>query len=99
VTAAGLRWLTGVGTGMVPALSEAAFKHAWCGFRPIMQDGKEPVVGCLPGYQNTYVASGHGAIGVTVSPATGRLLAALIAGEPDAAAKLAAFDPGRYQRI
>ena len=99
VTAAGLQWLTSMGTGMVPALAKAGFKHSWCGFRPIMEDGGQPVVGRLPGYQNAYVAAGHGAIGVTVSPATGQLLAALIAaGDPEAAEKLAPFDPARYHR-
>jgi glycine oxidase len=97
VTTAGLQWLTNVGTAMVPALTEASFKHAWCGFRPIMQDGGYPIVGRLPGYQNAYVAAGHGAIGVTVSPATGRLLAALISGDPEAAQRLAPFDPARYK--
>ena len=97
VTAAGLQWLTGVGTGMVPVLAEASFKHAWCGFRPIMEDGGQPVVGRLPSYQNAYVASGHGAIGVTVSPATGKLLAGLIAGDDRVAQHLEPFDPGRYQ--
>jgi glycine oxidase len=96
VTAGGLQWLTDVGTRMVPHLAEASFKHAWCGFRPIMTDGGRPVVGRLPGYQNAYLASGHGAIGVTVSPATGKLLAALITGDQSAVAPLAAFDPGRY---
>ena len=99
ITAAGLQWLTGVSTRLVPALAEAAFKHVWCGFRPIMTDGQMPVVGRLPGFANAYVASGHGAFGVTVSPATGRLLAALIAGGEDAALaaeRLAPLDPARY---
>ncbi len=96
ITAAGLHWLTGVGMRMVPALADASFKHAWCGFRPIMEDGAQPVVGRLPGYRNAYVASGHGAIGVTVSPATGKLLAALLASDPTAAERLAPFDPARY---
>jgi glycine oxidase len=96
VTGAGLQWLLGVGTRMAPELAEATLKHAWCGFRPIMRDGGRPVVGRLPGCPNAYVASGHGAIGVTVSPAVGQALARLIAGEPDAAAALAPFDPQRY---
>jgi glycine oxidase len=98
-TAGGLQWLMHAGTAMVPSLDEATFKHAWCGFRPIMKDGGRPVVGKLPGYSNAYVASGHGAIGVTVSPATGMLLASLISGSGDVAdanASLAAFDPARY---
>ena len=53
-------------------------------------------MGRLPGTANAYVCSGHGAVGVTASPATGRLLAALIAGEAEAEARLAPFTPGRY---
>jgi len=96
VTGAGLQWLMGVGTRMVPDLAEATFRHAWLGFRPIMEDGGRPIVGRLPGFDNAYVASGHGAIGVTVSPAVGQSLAALIAGEAIAGEALAPFDPGRY---
>jgi glycine oxidase len=97
VTGAGLQWLMGTGTRMIPELAEATFKHAWLGFRPIMEDGGRPIVGRLPGYDNAYVASGHGAIGVTVSPAVGQSLASLIAGETTAAEALAPFDPARYK--
>ena len=96
VTAEGLLWLTSLGKNMVPHLADATFKHAWCGFRPVMADGGPPVVGLLPGTANAYVASGHGAVGVTASPATGRLLAGLVAGEREAAGRLAPFDPARY---
>lgn len=96
VTGYGLRYLTELGLRLVPSLAEASFKHAWCGFRPVMADGGQPVVGRLPGYQNAYVASGHGAIGVTVSAATGDLLAARIAGDTTAAERLRPFDPSRY---
>lgn len=97
VTGAGLQWLLDTGTRMVPALGEATFKHAWLGFRPIMEDGGLPIVGRLPGYDNAYVASGHGAIGVTVSPAVGQSLAALVAGDAGAADALAPFGPDRYR--
>ncbi|HEX2036537.1 MAG TPA: FAD-dependent oxidoreductase [Chloroflexota bacterium] len=96
LTAGGLHWLTSVAERTVPFLAGATFKHAWYGFRPLMRDGAQPVVGRLPGLRNAYVASGHGAIGVTVSPATGQLLAALIAGDETAAERLAPFDPARY---
>lgn len=96
VTAAGLQWLTDIGTRMAPVLGAAAFRHAWCGFRPLVQDGGPPVVGRLPGLENAYVASGHGAIGVTVSPATGRALAALMVGDASAREALAPLDPARY---
>ena len=97
VTGAGLQWLMNAGTRMVPELAEATFKHAWLGFRPIMEDGGLPIVGRLPGVENAYVAAGHGAIGVTVSPAVGQSLAALIAGDPSAADTLTPFDPARYE--
>jgi glycine oxidase len=99
VTAAGLAWLTGVGTGMAPSLAEASFRHAWCGFRPVMADGGRPVVGRLPGFPNAYVVAGHGAIGVTVSPVVGQQLAALLAGAPGAGEALAPFDPARYAAV
>lgn len=101
-TVGGLQWLIRAGTAMVPNLAEATFKHAWCGFRPVMQDGGRPVVGKLPGYSNAYVASGHGAIGVTVSPATGKLLASLMINQgdvSDAKESLSAFDPARYAGV
>lgn len=98
VTGAGLQWLLTVGERMAPELTQATFKHAWCGFRPVMQDGGRPVVGRLPGTHNAYVAAGHGAIGVTVSPAVGQLMAGLIAGDDTLDAEaLATFDPGRYR--
>lgn len=96
ITGAGLQWLLSAGTAMVPHLADAAFKHAWCGFRPMAHGDGQPVVGRLPGYQNAFVASGHSAIGVTVSPATGKLLSELIAGDAAAARALSAFDPARY---
>jgi glycine/D-amino acid oxidase-like deaminating enzyme len=61
-----------------------------------MRDGGRPVVGRLPGYANPNLASGHRAIGVTLSPPTRPLLAALIAGDAGAAERLAPFDPSRY---
>jgi glycine oxidase len=96
VTGAGLRWLLDVGSRMAPELAQATFKHAWCGFRPVVQDGGRPVVGRLPGTANAYVAAGHGAIGVTVSPAVGQLMSGLIAGDDLDAEALRVFDPARY---
>jgi D-amino-acid dehydrogenase len=54
--------------------------EAWYGWRPMTPDGL-PFVGRLPGYDNAWLAAGHGMLGVSMSPATGRLVAELIAGD------------------
>jgi D-amino-acid dehydrogenase len=49
----------------------------WAGLRPYPSDGL-PVIGPVPGRERTYVATGHGRMGITLGPVTGRLLAAVI---------------------
>ena len=49
----------------------------WAGLRPYPSDGL-PVIGSVPGRERTYVATGHGRMGITLGPVTGRLLAAVI---------------------
>ncbi|WP_198543420.1 FAD-dependent oxidoreductase [Pseudofrankia sp. BMG5.36] len=46
----------------------------WVGGRPLLPDGL-PVLDRVPGYDNAYVATGHGMLGVTLAPASGRALA------------------------
>jgi D-amino-acid dehydrogenase len=49
-----------------------------------------PCIGPVPRLRNAYVAAGHGMLGVSTSPATGRLIAELITGaEPH-------IDPSPY---
>jgi D-amino-acid dehydrogenase len=67
---------------------------AWAGMRPLLPDGL-PALGRAPGLDNLFVATGHSMLGVTLAPATGRVLAALICdggGDID----LQPFDPGRF---
>ena len=40
-----------------------------------------PLVGRAPAFNNVYIAAGHGMLGVSMSPATGRLISELISGE------------------
>jgi len=49
----------------------------WAGLRPYLPDAL-PVIGPVPGARGAYVASGHGMSGVTLGPATGRAVAALV---------------------
>jgi D-amino-acid dehydrogenase len=39
-----------------------------------------PFIGSAPGHPNLWVAAGHGMMGVSMAPATGRLVAELVTG-------------------
>ncbi len=53
----------------------------WAGLRPMTYDDL-PVIGRAPGVANLLLATGHGMLGVTTAPATGKLVAEMICGEP-----------------
>jgi D-amino-acid dehydrogenase len=53
-------------------------QEAWWGWRPMTPDGL-PYIGRVPALSNVFVAAGHGMLGVSQAPATGRLIAELIA--------------------
>jgi D-amino-acid dehydrogenase len=66
----------------------------WFGFRPLMPDDL-PAIGWAPGVEGALVATGHGTLGFTQAPATGRLIAELAAGKPPSL-DLAPFRPDRF---
>jgi D-amino-acid dehydrogenase len=41
-----------------------------------------PIIGRVPRLRNLVLATGHGMLGVTSSPATGKLVAEIICGKP-----------------
>jgi D-amino-acid dehydrogenase len=49
----------------------------WAGLRPYPSDGL-PVIGAVPGREGLYVATGHGRMGITLGPITGKLLAQVV---------------------
>jgi D-amino-acid dehydrogenase len=53
----------------------------WWGWRPMTPDGL-PFIGCVPAFDNVYLAAGHGMLGVSMAPATGKLVAELVTGLP-----------------
>lgn len=55
----------------------------WCGLRAMMPDDL-PVIDRLPGLDNVLIATGHGRLGVSMAPGTGRLVADLIVGREPA---------------
>ena len=76
----------------LPSIDWSTVTGAWVGPRPVTADGL-PIIG-RTGMPGVFAAGGHGMWGITLGPATGRLLARFIATGrcPDA---LAPFDPCR----
>jgi len=48
----------------------------WCGLRPCSPDGL-PIIDRFPGYNNLIIATGHGMLGITLAPLTGKLISQL----------------------
>jgi D-amino-acid dehydrogenase len=49
----------------------------WYGWRPMTYDST-PVIGACPSFSNVYLATGHNMLGLSMAPATGRLVTELI---------------------
>jgi D-amino-acid dehydrogenase len=52
----------------------------WMGPRPGTPDSL-PAIGAIPGHPNIFIAAGHGHLGLTGGPNTGRIVASLASGE------------------
>jgi D-amino-acid dehydrogenase len=52
----------------------------WMGCRPCFPDSR-PVIGRAPGLGGIWLATGHAHWGLTLGPATGRMIAEMMAGE------------------
>jgi D-amino-acid dehydrogenase len=68
----------------------------WAGLRPYPSDGL-PVIGPVPGREGLYVATGHGRMGITLGPITGKLMAQVIL-EGAAPRELEPFRIERFSR-
>jgi len=78
-----------------PGLGERVEAQPWRGARPATPD-MLPIIGPAPRHKGLWFTFGHAHHGVTLGPATGRLIAEMIAGEPtflDASA----FSPTRFR--
>jgi D-amino-acid dehydrogenase len=71
-TAAGEYLKDPVGTPMI---------EEWTGLRPMTCD-ELPVIGRAPRFRDLILATGHGMLGVTTAPATGKLVAEIACGVP-----------------
>ncbi len=52
----------------------------WYGWRPMTYDGK-PIIDRSPVMENVFIAAGHNMLGLSMAPATGRLIAELVVGQ------------------
>ena len=66
----------------------------WWGWRPMSVD-EVPIIGASTHWANLWLATAHGMLGVSMSAATGELVAALLAGTPPAI-DAAPYAPARF---
>lgn len=68
--------------------------EAWQGWRPMTWDSL-PIIGRVPSLDNTYITTGHNMLGVTLAPATGKLISEIIQGK-DPYINPQAYSPDRF---
>ena len=68
----------------------AEVHERWCGWRPMTWDDL-PLLGRAPGQRKVWIAAGHGMLGISMSTASGQLMADLMTG------RAPAFDPVPYR--
>jgi D-amino-acid dehydrogenase len=76
--------------------AQAPHAEPWAGLRPMTPDGL-PIIGALKEVPNVLVASGHGMLGLTLAPATGRGVRALVSGA-EYHLDLRSVSPDRFAR-
>ena len=52
-------------------------REFWCGMRPMSPDGL-PIIGRIKSFNNAIICSGHSTLGMTLAPASGRLVADIL---------------------
>lgn len=82
----------------VPDFSLGAFDGlpVWHGLRPCAPDGL-PYIGRTRSLERVIIATGHAMMGVSLAPATGRVVADLV-DQVEPEVNLSAFDPDRFSR-
>jgi D-amino-acid dehydrogenase len=79
-----------------PAFEETDFAEVkpWSGLRPVSPDGM-PYIGRTQRWKNLSVATGHAMMGLSLAPATGRIVSELLCGEKPSVA-LDLMSPDRF---
>lgn len=96
MTAGGVHEALGEALRVAPGLAAATLHEVRIGLRPSSTDGL-PILGRLPGYDNAYVATGHGPSGLQLGPYSGTAVADLVVGRP-VAIDLGQYDASRFAR-
>lgn len=94
MTAGGVHEVLGEALRVAPGLATATLNEVRIGMRPTSPDGL-PVVGHVPGYDNIFVATGHGPSGLQLGPHSGATVARLAQGQA-ADVDLTAFAAERF---
>jgi len=81
----------------LPRMEWAGTVEVWSGLRPCTPDSL-PFLGRAYPYRNVTIACGHGTIGMGMAPASGRLIAQLLAGGGPTDIDLKPFRVDRYPR-
>jgi D-amino-acid dehydrogenase len=69
-------------------------ENVWRGLRPCSPDGL-PYIGRIKNFKNLTLATGHGMMGVSLGPATGKLVSEIIANQK-LSMNIQAFEPLRF---
>jgi glycine/D-amino acid oxidase-like deaminating enzyme len=89
---------------ILPAVGWQQIDRAWCGLEAESID-EIPLVGMLPGLDGLVIAVGFSGHGFAISPAVGRVVADLLAGQPVPAldglspGRIARFDPAQVEQF
>lgn len=75
-------------------IPKPALDQVWYGLRPCAPDGM-PYMGAFPGLSNLWVASGHAMMGLSLAPATGKIMADVLSGRSPHVS-LDMYYPGRF---
>ena len=78
---ASIQHLLRLAAELVPAIAHATILEQWAGLRPGTPDGL-PLLGAIPGLPGAFAATGHFRNGILLAPATARVMAQMICGEP-----------------
>jgi D-amino-acid dehydrogenase len=91
-----VRGITRAFPSYFPAFAESDFAEVkpWSGLRPVSPDGM-PYIGRTQRWRNLTVATGHAMMGLSLGPATGRIVSELISGEQPSVA-LELMSPDRF---
>lgn len=76
-TSEGVQSLMATVEKVTPMLAKSTIQRSWAGLRPRSSDTR-PILGNVPGWENAFIASGHGGFGILLSAITGQTIAELI---------------------